>query len=107
MRRQTPALCDPSHFIPSGAFGELPSSAETSRRRDDGDQASLLTPGLENVIERFGDRIPAFDRDAALISGLLRVAMPIIPSTGRSLPSRSSATATTRNVADFQALGVS
>ncbi len=81
---------------------------ELIRRRGDADRAKRLEAWLTTVVESFGERILAFDADAAQVWGYLRV-----PRPGHALDKQIAAialvndlTLVTRNVADFEGSGV-
>lgn len=94
-------------FLSAISVGELRRGVELIRRRGDTDQAQRLEAWLATVLESFGDRILAFDSDAAQVWGHLRV-----PDPGQALDKQIAAialindlTLVTRNVADFEGLG--
>ncbi len=95
-------------FLPSVTLGELRRGVELIRRRRDADQAERLEAWLTGLVESFGDRILAFDADAAQVWGRLRV-----PDPSHALDKQIAAialvndlTLVTRNLADFQGLGL-
>jgi predicted nucleic acid-binding protein len=95
-------------FLSAISIGELRRGVELIRRRGDANQAQRLDSWLATVVESFGERILAFDADAAQVWGHLRV-----PDPGRALDKQIAAialvnylTLVTRNVADFEGSGV-
>jgi toxin FitB len=95
-------------FLSAISLGELRRGVELIRRRGDGDQARRLVAWLATVVDSFGDRILAFDADAAQVWGRLRVLDP-----ARALDKQIAAialvndlTLVTRNVGDFAGSGV-
>jgi predicted nucleic acid-binding protein len=95
-------------FLSAISVGELRRGVELIRRRGDAEQARALRTWLATVIESFGERILAFDADAAQVWGYLRV-----PGPGHALDKQIAAialvndlTLVTRNVADFEGSGV-
>jgi toxin FitB len=90
------------------SIGELRRGVELIRRRGDVDQAGRLEAWLATVVDSFGDRILGFDADVAQIWGRLRV-----PDPSHALDKQIAAialvnglTLVTRNVADFEGLGI-
>ena len=95
-------------FLSSVTVGELRRGVELIRRRRDADQAERLETWLTRLVESFGERILAFDADAAQVWGRLRV-----PDPSHALVKQIAAialvndlTLVTRNLADFQGLGL-
>ncbi len=95
-------------FLSSVTLGELRRGVELIRRRRDADQAERLETWLTSLVESFGERILAFDADAAQVWGRLRV-----PDPSHALDKQIAAialvndlTLVTRNLADFQGLGL-
>ncbi len=95
-------------FLSSVTVGELRRGVELIRRRRDADQAERLETWLTSLVGSFGERILAFDADAAQVWGRLRV-----PDPSHALVKQIAAialvndlTLVTRNLADFQDLGL-
>jgi toxin FitB len=95
-------------YLSAISVGELRRGVELIRRRGDADQAKRLEAWLAVVVERFSERILAFDADAAQVWGRLRV-----PDPAHALDKQIAAIAlvnnlvlVTRNIADFEGLGV-
>ena len=105
---ETVADSDQQVFLSAISVGKLRRGVELIRRRGDSDQAQHLEAWLATVVESFGERILAFDADAAQVWGHLRVRDP-----GHALDKQIAAialvndlTLVTRNVADFEGSGV-
>jgi predicted nucleic acid-binding protein len=105
--RELTASGDPA-FLASITIGELRRGVELIRRRGDADQAERLEAWLESVVEQFRERILALDADAAQIWGRLRVPDPdhALDKQIAAIALVNDLTLATRNVADFQGLGV-
>jgi predicted nucleic acid-binding protein len=95
-------------FLSAVSVGELRRGVERIRHRGDAEQARRLEAWLASVVGLFGERILAFDADAAQVWGHLRV-----PNPAHALDKQIAAialvndlTLVTRNVADFEGSGV-
>jgi toxin FitB len=95
-------------FLSAVSVGELRRGVERIRHRGDAEQARRLEAWLASVVGSFGERILAFDADAAQVWGHLRV-----PNPAHALDKQIAAialvndlTLVTRNVADFEGSGV-
>jgi predicted nucleic acid-binding protein len=95
-------------FLASLTIGELRRGVELIRRRGDANQAERLEAWLESVVEQFGERILSLDADAAQVWGRLRVPNPdhALDKQIAAIALVNDLTLATRNVADFQGLGV-
>jgi toxin FitB len=95
-------------FLASVTIGELRRGVELIRRRGDADQAERLEAWLESVVEQFGERILPLDADAAQVWGRLRVPNPdhALDKQIAAIALVNDLTLATRNVADFEGLGV-
>jgi predicted nucleic acid-binding protein len=95
-------------FLASITVGELRRGVELMRRRGDAEQAERLEAWLSSVVEQFGERILPLDADAAQVWGRLRVPDPdhALDKQIAAIALVSDLTLATRNVADFQGLGV-
>ena len=102
------ASSDDPLFLSSVTLGELRRGVELIRRRRDADQAERLETWLTRLVESFGERILAFDADAAQVWGRLRVPDPSHPLDKQiaAIALVNDLTLVTRNIADFQGLGV-
>ena len=85
---ETAAASGEPVFLSAISLGELRRGVELIRRRGDVDQAERLEAWLSVVVEGFGERILAFDADAALVWGRLRV-----PDPGHALDKQIAAIA--------------
>jgi predicted nucleic acid-binding protein len=97
-----------SVYLSAISVGELRRGVELIRHRGDAAQANLLETWLTIVLEQYGDKILAFDADAAQVWGRLRV-----PNPDHELDKQIAAvalvndlTVVTRNTADFEGTGV-
>jgi predicted nucleic acid-binding protein len=105
---ETVAASSEPLFLSAISVGELRRGVELIRRRGDADQAQRLEAWLAIVVESFGERILAFDAQAAQVWGHLRV-----PDPSHALDKQIAAialvndlTLVTRNVTDFEGSGV-
>jgi toxin FitB len=105
---ETVAVSSEPVFLSAISVGELRRGVELIRRRGDAEQARLLEAWLGSVVESFGQRILAFDTDAAQVWGHLRA-----PDPAHALDKQIAAialvndlTLVTRNVSDFAGSGV-
>jgi len=67
-------------FLSAISVGELRRGVELVRHRGDADQARRLEAWLASIVDSFGQRILAFDVDAAQVWGHLRV-----PDSGHAI----------------------
>lgn len=95
-------------FLASVAIGELRRGVELIRRRGDADQAERLEAWLESIVDEFGERILPLDADAAQVWGRLSVPNPdhALDKQIAAIALANDLTLTTRNLADFEGLGV-
>ena len=95
-------------FLASITIGELRRGVELIRRRGDADQAEHLEAWLGSVVEQFGERILPLAADAAQVWGRLRVPNPdhALDTQIAAIALVNDLTLATRNVADFEGLGV-
>jgi toxin FitB len=102
------ALSGDRVFLASITIGELLRGVELIRRRGDADQAERLEAWLTIVVEQFGERILPLDAEAAQVWGRLRVPDPnhALDKQIAAIALINNLTLATRNVADFQDLGV-
>jgi toxin FitB len=105
--RELAGTSDPA-FLSSITIGELRRGVELIRRRGDADQAERLEAWLGSVVGQFRERILAFDADAAQVWGRLRVPNPdhALDKQIAAIALINDLTLVTRNVADFQGVGV-
>ena len=95
-------------FLASVTIGELRRGVELIRRRGDADQAERLEAWLESIVDEFGERILPLDADAAQVWGRLRVPNPdhALDKQIAAIALVNDLTLATRNLADFEGLGV-
>jgi toxin FitB len=105
--RELAGTSDPA-FLSSITIGELRRGVALIRRRGDADQAERLEAWLGSVVGQFRERILAFDADAAQVWGRLRVPNPdhALDKQIAAIALINDLTLVTRNVADFQGVGV-
>jgi predicted nucleic acid-binding protein len=95
-------------FLASISIGELRRSVELIRRRGDADQAKRLQAWLGTIVDAFAERILPLDADAAQVWGHLSVPNPdhALDKQIAAIALVNDLTLVTRNVADFEGLGV-
>lgn len=89
-------------------LGEIRKGAELARRRRDYAQADALENWLQIVAERFAERILPVDAATALTWGRLTALrpLPVIDGLLAATALTQNMILATRNLADFQGLGV-
>ena len=89
-------------------LGEIRKGAELARRRRDYAQADALESWLQTVTERFAERILPVDAATALTWGRLTALRPrpVIDGLLAATALTQDMILATRNLADFQGLGV-
>ena len=97
-------------YIPSLAIGEMKKGIELL---DIGPKRTRLEAWLPGLVERFSGRVPSFDTDAALLWGNLSARMQragtprgVVDSQLAAIALSRSMTFVTRNILDFEPLGV-
>jgi predicted nucleic acid-binding protein len=105
---ETVAASSEPVYLSAISIGELRRGVELIRRRGAAEQARLLEVWMASVVESFSERILAFDADAAQVWGHLRVPDPAHPIDKQiaAMALVNDLTLVTRNVADFEGLGV-
>jgi toxin FitB len=101
---ETVAASNEPVFLSAISVGELRRGVELMRRRGDAEQARLLEAWMASVVESFGERILAFDADAAQVWGHLRV-----PDPDHAIDKQIAAIALVNDltlVTDFEGSGV-
>lgn len=105
---QEMALADTPLFLSAITIGELRRGIDLIRHRGDQPQARALEQWLVQVLDDYGDRVLALDREAAQLWGRLRA-----PNPAHALDKQIAAiallhdlTVVTRNTADFAGTGV-
>lgn len=95
-------------YIPLQTIGEIRRGLENIRQRGDRDQARRLESWLERVVTDYSDRILGFDPDCAQVWGRLMSPHPQHPIDKQiaAIALIHDLTVVTRNVADFEATGV-
>ena len=95
-------------FLSAIAIGELRRGIDLIRHRGDQQQAKALEQWLGQLLDDYGDRVLAFDQEAAQLWGRLRA-----PNPAHALDKQIAAiallhdlTVVTRNTADFAGTGV-
>ena len=89
-------------------LGEIRKGAELARRRRDYAQADALESWLQTVTERFAERILPVDAATALTWGRLTALrpLPVIDGLLAATALTQDMILATRNLADFQGLGM-
>lgn len=95
-------------YIPVQTIGEIRRGLENIRQRGDRDQARRLESWLERVVTDYSDRILGFDPDCAQVWGRLMSPHPQHPIDKQiaAIALIHDLTVVTRNVAGFEATGV-
>ena len=97
-----------SLFLSVITIDEIRRGVARIRHRGDDDQALLLERWLEELLQKFDDRILPFDADCAQVWGQLRVPNPENPIDKQiaAIAHVHGLTVVTGNVAHFQSTGV-
>jgi len=105
---ETVAASSEPVFLSAISVGELRRGVEIVRHRGDVDQARRLEAWLAIVVESFGQRILAFDVDAAQVWGHLRFRDPAhaLDKQIAAIALVNDLTLVTRNISDFAGTGV-
>lgn len=96
-------------FISVITLGELRRGVEIIRHRGDAAQARLLGKWLTKLVADYTDHILSFDADEAQVWGRLRVPRPenAIDKQIAATALTHELTVVTRNLADFEGMGLS
>jgi predicted nucleic acid-binding protein len=95
-------------YLSAISVGELRRGVELIFHRGDIDQARRLDIWLTGVVEEFGEKILAFDADAAQVWGKLRVPRPehALDKQIAAIALVNDLTVVTRKITDFAETGV-
>jgi len=95
-------------FLAAITIGELRRGVDLIRHRGDRPQADRLERWLQQVLDHYGDRVLAFDADAAQLWGRLRVPDPhhAFDKQIAAIALLHDLTLVTHNMADFEGCGV-
>lgn len=95
-------------FIAVQSIGEIRRGLENIRQRGDATQAKRLNAWLDEVVTHYADRILEFDLDCAQVWGRLMSPHPQHPVDKQiaAIALIHNLTVVTRNVDDFNGLGV-